>query len=802
MNSVVRSIRWICLIACVVCAGCSDPQTRKAEHIKDGWTYYHAANYPKARVEFQNALQIDPDDAAARYGLGQTFEKLGDIRNAYGHYIAAADDPKHLESRVALARLLLLSGDVGGAQKRVAEALALAPKDPSALTVRAGIEAAGGNREAAEATARAALAIDPAESGAVALLASLYMRSDRYEDAHALLRNAVAANPQDVGVRAVYSRVLLEANQSDAAIEQLEAIARTEPDNLSYLAQLLTVIASTGQVDAAQQRLDQFVGSHADNAAKLMKVEFLRKFRTPATAVATLRQDVAAVPDDAELRLALAALLADTGDVPGAEAEYRKVVETSRVDKLVSDAQVGLASLLMRNGRVPDAKVTLAEIIKREPTNGRALGLRGQVALSDGDAGAAIGDLRAALRDDPSSSVLQKLLASAYQASGQPLLAKETLMNAVQLNPADESLRKQLFALAASVGEWDLALTQANALETLGAPPAEVIDLRFRAAVGRRDFEAALALATELVAQNPAIGEYYAGAASQALQRPKDAEAHYLAALKEKPDAIEPLAAVVRLYVDAQRTKDAERLLTQTIAHSPEHAVANNLLGQVLLAEKRTKDAIAAFSRAIELRQAWSLPYQGLAAAQRADGDAAAAERAYRQGIAATHDADLYIGLALLLDEARRYGEVAALYEDGLLRNPGSTVLANNLAMVLVTRASNAAALARAESLVSTFANSEDPAFLDTAGWVHYKAGRLADAETQLARAVAKRPEAPLLRYHYAQVLADRGSFDQARSQLDEALKAKEFSERANAIALKASLERRAVSTADGRAGA
>jgi predicted Zn-dependent protease len=179
-----------------------------------------------------------------------------------------------------------------------------------------------------------------------------------------------------------------------------------------------------------------------------------------------------------------------------------------------------------------------------------------------------------------------------------------------------------------------------------------------------------------------------------------------------------------------------------------------------------------------------------LAAAQRAGADLAGAERAYRQGIVATHDSGLYVGLALLLDDAQRHDEARTAYEEGLQRNPGSPVLANNLAMALISRQPDAAALSRAESLVSGLADSEDAAYLDTIGWVHYKAGRLADAQTQLARAVEKRPEAPLLRYHYAQVLADRGSIDEALDQVNEALKAKGFSQRAQALALKAQLDR------------
>jgi predicted Zn-dependent protease len=786
------SLFWPVLFCCVV-AGCSDPQARKAEHVKEGWTYFNGANFAKARVEFQNALQIDPDDAAARYGLGQTFERLGDVRSAFGQYNAAADDPKHAEARVALARLLLLSGDMDGARQRVDEALALAPKDAAALAVRAGLEAAAGDREAAEATAQAALATNPGESGAVSLLASLYMRSNRYEEAHELLRSSVAANPRDVGLRAVHAQVLLEANMPDKAIEQLEAIAQSEPDNLSHMARLLAVIASTGKVDLAQERLDQFVSSRPSNDAKLLKIDFLRRFRSPAAAVAALREYAAAAPADAELGIALAGLLADTGDVTGAESEYRKIIAADKADKLVSDAQVGLASLLMRSGRVADARTTLVEILEREPANGRALGLRGQIALAQSDAGAAISDLRAALRDDPSSGVLQRLLATAYRADGQPLLAKETLMNAVQMSPADAVLRRELYALAIAAQEWDLALTQVSALETVGAPADEVLDLRYRALIGRGDFDGALPLAEQLAQsqQSAALGEYYVGAALQALQRPQEAEAHYLAALRMKPDAAEPLTALVRLYLGGKRTQDAEHLLIQTTTQTPQNAIVQNLLGQVLLATKRPKDALPVFERTVALKPHWAVGYRGLASTQSALGDGAAAEATYRRGIAATHDIQLYLDLALVLDEAGRHEQTLAVYEAGVARHVDSLVLANNLAMALVTRSSDEKSLARALAMVQKLARSDDPAYIDTVGWVHYKVGRLAEAEEQLARAVAKAPEAPLLRYHYAQVLADRGAVERARGELDEALKASDFSERAAAVALRATLEGR-----------
>ena len=60
-----------------IASGCGGAQTRKAAHMEKGRAYLAAQNYPKARIEFQNALQIDPKDAKARYEVGFIDEKLG-----------------------------------------------------------------------------------------------------------------------------------------------------------------------------------------------------------------------------------------------------------------------------------------------------------------------------------------------------------------------------------------------------------------------------------------------------------------------------------------------------------------------------------------------------------------------------------------------------------------------------------------------------------------------------------------------------------------------------------------------------
>ena len=92
-------------------AGCGGAESRKAKHLAKGQAFLTAANFDKARVEFQNALQIAPKDAEARLEMGVVDEKLGNPREAAQFYQGAIDVyPDGVEARARLARLYLFSG--------------------------------------------------------------------------------------------------------------------------------------------------------------------------------------------------------------------------------------------------------------------------------------------------------------------------------------------------------------------------------------------------------------------------------------------------------------------------------------------------------------------------------------------------------------------------------------------------------------------------------------------------------------------------------------------------------------------
>src|SRR5262245_6113502 len=110
MKATLNSI-LLAVALSVSLSGCGGAAARKARYLEKGESYLAEGNLEKASVEFRNALQIEPNDAQARFQVGHVAERLGNPRDAVGSYLAAIEiDPKHAASRAALGRLYLFGG--------------------------------------------------------------------------------------------------------------------------------------------------------------------------------------------------------------------------------------------------------------------------------------------------------------------------------------------------------------------------------------------------------------------------------------------------------------------------------------------------------------------------------------------------------------------------------------------------------------------------------------------------------------------------------------------------------------------
>jgi tetratricopeptide (TPR) repeat protein len=772
----VRFQRLAVLVIASSLVSCGGPEARKAAYFAKGQEYLAAHNFAKARLEFRNALQVDPNDAEASFLAGRAAAELGNVREAAQMFQGAIQaNPRHLGARAQLALLYAYRGGPDKAIELVEAGLAIAPDDPDLLTARGAARLKLGEAVAARADAERAAHIAPTNENAVVLLAGIYQQAGESQRAVDLVSNAVQAPAADVSLRQILAQLYLSTNRHPEAVQELQRVVAAEPDQLAHRYQLAEVLLQDKNVDAAEGALRAAVARAPTSAeAKLVLANMLASNRSYEVAEAELRRMSASSPDDYQLRLGLGQFYAIRNKMPQAEAIYRQVIKDDGTGPNGLTARNRLASVYLYSNRLDAAAPLIHEVLKKNPRDNDALFARASLSLSRGNADAAIADLRAVQRDQPNSVRLQRALAQAYLQNEDPTLAEETLRGAVQGSPTDVDARLELARLLARTGRVDAAFSM---LERLAAEqPTNLAALRalFEAQVARKDFAGARRSARLVQTATPelAAGNYMSGLAETADGKSDAARAAFERAVAIAPDAIEPVSALVRLDLMQKRPDQAIARLDKLITQVPGSSPLRNLKGEVLASLNRADAAIGSFREAIALSPSWAMPYHSMALAEAAANGNDDAIKTLQKGIEASNGAPLLVtDLAGFYERRGRVDEAIAQYEGLLKRDADSPVAANNLALLLVTYRSDKSSLDRARALTERFANSRTASFLDTWGWVLYKRGEYPESMNPLQKAVDRAPHAPELRYHLAMAQLKSGARDSARSSLEQALK-------------------------------
>jgi Flp pilus assembly protein TadD len=130
----------------------------------------------------------------------------------------------------------------------------------------------------------------------------------------------------------------------------------------------------------------------------------------------------------------------------------------------------------------------------------------------------------------------------------------------------------------------------------------------------------------------------------------------------------------------------------------------------------------------------------------------------------------LGLEIASYFERSGNTDEAIRQYEEVVRRSPQSEVAVNNLAMLLVTYKKDAASLDRAKSITARFADSTNPSYLDTYGWVLFKHGDAAASVPVLERVVSRAPNAAEALYHLGMAQSQAGRNIQARDNLTRAV--------------------------------
>jgi tetratricopeptide (TPR) repeat protein len=774
--TLTRTISVIVLgLSVIALSACGGAQARKAKHLERGQSYLAAGNYEKARVEFQNALQISPVDPEARFENGVVDEKLGKVREAAQFYQGTIDvSPDHLGARTNLARVYLFAGAPDKALDMIKPALDKNPDNAELLTLRAAARVQKNELTEGQADAERALQLDPNNEDAVSALAGIYVSIKATDRAKTLLEDAIKRIPSTVDLRLALAQVYSNENRPADTEHILLEIVGLKPTEKSHRIRLAQFYVHQKQVDAAESVLrDGIKAIPEDRDLKLSLIDFLSVQRSPEIAQKELQGMIAANPKDFELNFALARFYVANKQPEQAERVYREVIDSEKLNAAGIAARDHLASLLAQRNDIKGTQELIAEVLAKSPRDNDALILRGDIALAKQDPKSAIADLRTVLRDQPNSIGVMRTLARAHVVNGEPALAEEIMRRALEANPRNPTVRLDFAQLLVQLNKPEQAKPILVSLVKERPNDVQALDTLFRVSAATKDYDTAKSAAEGLVATDPKslLGYMYEGILAEQAKRNEDALRLYAHAADLQPNALEPLQAQVRLLVAMNRVPDALKRLDDVTAKDPKNAFAPNIKGEVLMTQKNPEGARDAFNMAIERAPRWFTPYRGLAAAQASAKDPDGGLATLRKAQSAVDQPDqAAVEIASYLERMGKPEDAIREYEAILRRDPQSDLAANNLAMLLVTYGKDAASLERAKSLSARFADSSNPSFLDTYGWVLFKRGEAAASVPVLQRVVLRSPGAPVALYHLGMAQSQSGSTTQALDNLTRAV--------------------------------
>jgi len=439
--------------------------------------------------------------AQADFGmlLGVAYLELGKFDQAEAAFEEVLQaDATHLEAKVGRAKVRFVRGDQAGAAQVLDEILAMQPALPTALSLKAELAYAQGDKEQAIEIYQRIISGNAQEIGARFRLGLIRLERGEMPEAQRLIDEIGKAAPRDP--RGPYLSAVLAWRQGNAklAAERTALVLRVQPDHAPSI--LLNGLASLsiGQLETAKKHLDavrkhpiyMLEASRALAQAHLLAGE-------PDKAVEVAEAALVQGPNDPTLQGVLAEAALAKGNIGKATSALRSSAEgeasadatakirlgqallasgdaSKGIGMLESAAQstddTGRAALTLalthlRQQNYAEALSWIARLESKQPNSANAAALRGMVYAAQKKNDAARKSFETALQREPDSALALDALGRLDIAQGKPADARTRYNAALVRWPGSEAITMSYVAwLRAQGAEPDEVLSQVNAL--------------------------------------------------------------------------------------------------------------------------------------------------------------------------------------------------------------------------------------------------------------------------------------------------------------------------------------------------
>jgi tetratricopeptide (TPR) repeat protein len=763
----------VLVCAVLVISGCGGADSRKEKYLQSGNEHYFQDDCKKAKLDYKNALQIDPKSVDGLVGLARCMLEDKEWKKAYQLLLGALEqDPDSVEAKLDLSKIYLISGESDKSYQLIEEVLATEPENATAIALRGIFHLKNNTLSAARTDSEQAISLENDNLSAITLISSLKIKDGKTQDAAKYISNIVSRNEITKRKKKELQVILIalygQLEDIDNVIIIYKDLISQYPDNNNYVYRLAAIYANSGKIDEAENLLISSIDVDDSNSL-LAYVSFLDSYRSPEDATKKLEEFSAEFKNNGKLKLSLGKRYLASNEVSKAKLLFTQLSNDISVAEYI-EAKNELAFLSLKDNDSDSALELVQQVLSDQPSNFRALVLRGTLAISNRDAPQAISDFRTILRDQPNNTFAIRQLATAYILNDQEDLAKELLQKAVDIDSNDKELGLLYARLQGKDNDFESAIGAVNELLNSNKEDLETIKTLFDLQIANKDYAGAKETAESMKASlkdNP-LGYYLSGVLLQNEDNNLAAEKEFLTALEKQPRANEPLSGLIRLYLLDGKQDKAIDFLKNIIKKDPEYLVPYNLLGEVGITVKDYDLAADSFNSAIKINNMWWVPYRGLALVYSAQGNKEKSIQILKQGFDKGVGLErLGIELALAQYQIGKRGDSISTYEKIIADVPSSILSKNNLSMILVDDQADESEINKALAYVADLEKIEEAASLDTVGWVNYRAGNIDKAIEILEKAVSLAPNAAELHYHLGMAYADEeGELENAKKHL------------------------------------
>lgn len=771
----LRSKKWMYvagLMLALTLAGCASPEEKAKAYYEKGIALLET-DPAKAKLEFQNALQMKKDMTEALYGLALVAEKQSDWKACFALLNGVLDNqPKHTEAIVKIAQLFLAAGETDKAKENADNALAITPGHLGATMVLAAIDLKQSQFVPAVEKANQVLAKDPKNIDAYMLLASERFAQKDFPGALKFLDQGITVDQKSVLLQVFKVNVLTATGNVTEADKTFKALVDAKPKDVALSAKYAEFLMQHDKPAEAEAQLRKIIALDASAMTpKLNLVQFMLKTKGPQAGRATLEQFVKETPEDVELNFQLVNLYESQQDGAAAEKQLRQIITVAGDKPEGLRAKVKVAAKLLASHKKTEAMQLIQEVLKADARNVDALIVKSGVAIDEMQYETAIADLRSVLRDQPNSAQAYYFIARAYELTGSTALADESYTKSLEISKysptyvvpyAKTLIGKQTFARAEDILQNTLKRNPGNMAAT---------KLLAQLKLAKGDIAGAQSIADSIQhASNSNLAEMIK---AEILMRKGD-DAGSIALLEQAhqklPGDMEAITAIVKVHLSKQRTDAAKAFLDGVLTTQPNNYDAKLLLAQIYDASNASAQAQEIFENIIALEPKKVEAYQQLASSYAKSGDWVRAKAAVEKGISANpNSAELYMLLAEVHQMNKHYKAAMEVYEKVLVSHPELLVALNNYVSIAADYDTDPKVLKQAYERAQKLKGSGIPQFLDTLGWISYRVEKYDEAARLLNEAVAKLPENATFHYHLGKVYLAKQDQVKAKASLEKA---------------------------------